>query len=470
MIDYTTRDYEGFRTLILQYISEHIEGYTDFSSSDFGVVLSEAISHALDILSYYNDRTASEIFISTAQEESSMDKLCLQKGYIRPSISSAEFTQKFTKNTESLNTEITIPAYTRVGAQIGQTNIEYYTKETLVIPSGTAEDTVSIVEGVWVSGDIIGQGDGTKWQRCKCSYTDVDNSSLVLQVNDGSSWVTWERVDSFIGSLPTSNHYRLVYESGLTYVEFGSGQAGRKPQVGVGNIIAHYRVSSGSLGNVPVAKITSMLDTLDGIETTVGISQDVIGTDRETIEESRVNATANLRTLDRAVTLQDYADLAAIDEEVQFSNSSAEVRSGVLTVVIYVVPVGTDYLPSQTLKDKLAAYFEGKKELGREVSVENPYKQDITVSCAVQAHTTYKNADIRLLVVDAVEAFFTKGQRLLGEELQPSDLMSEILNITGVRACSVSFDGAYTAIQLEPGVFAGLTTLVEESIVVTGGL
>ena len=136
--------------------------------------------------------------------------------------------------------------------------------------------------------------------------------------------------------------------------------------------------------------------------------------------------------------------------------------------------VGNDYIPSVTLVDRLEDYFIGKKELGREVAVLAPTKQDITIVCSTQAHTTYKNTDIYTLVKDAITAFFAKGERPMGETLQPSDLMTIILGITGVRSCSISFDGQYTPITLDAGTFAGLTTLIEDgindSIVITGGL
>ena len=71
-VDYTSRDYDSFRTDMIARLQQKIPEYTDTSPSDFGIVLIELLAHGLDILSYYNDRVAREMFLDTATERDSV--------------------------------------------------------------------------------------------------------------------------------------------------------------------------------------------------------------------------------------------------------------------------------------------------------------------------------------------------------------------------------------------------------------
>jgi len=57
VIDYVTKDYDGFRQGMLNQIPLLLPNWTDRSETDFGVVLIELFAYAADILSY--SRTAS---------------------------------------------------------------------------------------------------------------------------------------------------------------------------------------------------------------------------------------------------------------------------------------------------------------------------------------------------------------------------------------------------------------------------
>ena len=54
-IDYTSRDYEAYRTLMIEKLQEKMPEYTDTSSTDAGIVIIEALANGLDILSLYSD-------------------------------------------------------------------------------------------------------------------------------------------------------------------------------------------------------------------------------------------------------------------------------------------------------------------------------------------------------------------------------------------------------------------------------
>jgi predicted phage baseplate assembly protein len=75
VVDYVTKDYEGFKQAMLGQIPVLLPNWTDRSESDFGVVLIELFAYVADILSYYQDRVANEAFLATATQRRSVTEL-----------------------------------------------------------------------------------------------------------------------------------------------------------------------------------------------------------------------------------------------------------------------------------------------------------------------------------------------------------------------------------------------------------
>ncbi len=75
VVDYLTKDYEGFRQAMLDQIPLRLPQWTDRGESDFGVVLIELFAYAADLLSYYQDRVANEAYLPTATQRRSVADL-----------------------------------------------------------------------------------------------------------------------------------------------------------------------------------------------------------------------------------------------------------------------------------------------------------------------------------------------------------------------------------------------------------
>jgi hypothetical protein len=75
IIDYVTKDYEGFKQGMLGLIPQLLPNWTDRTENDFGVVLIELFAYVADILSYYQDRVANEAYLSTATQRRSVVEL-----------------------------------------------------------------------------------------------------------------------------------------------------------------------------------------------------------------------------------------------------------------------------------------------------------------------------------------------------------------------------------------------------------
>jgi hypothetical protein len=118
-IDYTSRDYSAIRSDLLNAIPVRLPNWTSQDPSDFGVVLVELFAYVGDLLNFYIDRIANEVFLSTATQRSSVIKM-------------AELID-----------------YQPIGNQAASTNV------TFTIPSGNAS-AVAIPAGTQVSTQGIG--------------------------------------------------------------------------------------------------------------------------------------------------------------------------------------------------------------------------------------------------------------------------------------------------------------------------
>lgn len=65
-IDYATRDYRGYRKLMLDLVDRSDTPWTERSAADLGVMLVELLAFQLDRLAYAGDRVAGEAFLETA--------------------------------------------------------------------------------------------------------------------------------------------------------------------------------------------------------------------------------------------------------------------------------------------------------------------------------------------------------------------------------------------------------------------
>ena len=74
-IDYLAKDFNSFRTALLNFSALHYPEWQERSEADFGVMFLEALASVADDLSYQQDRIAAEAWIETATERRSLVRL-----------------------------------------------------------------------------------------------------------------------------------------------------------------------------------------------------------------------------------------------------------------------------------------------------------------------------------------------------------------------------------------------------------
>ena len=256
-IDYTSKDYEAFRELLIQKLQEKMPEYTDTSETDAGIVILESLANGLDILSLYLDIIANDVILPTTQDRTLAIIMANCLGYIPYNQTASEYLQVFVLE-EARNENTLIPKGTVVTTKesFDLATLQFETMDDLVIPSGCLGNetdgegnylySVRIQNGTSIYQDVIGTSSGAPLQTFKLNYTNALIDSIELYINEGNGQELWKRVNTFIECNETSRVYTAnVDEFDVCTIEFGNGLRGKIPTSYPNGIIANYRIGGG---------------------------------------------------------------------------------------------------------------------------------------------------------------------------------------------------------------------------------
>lgn len=324
-MDYTTRDYEGFRTLMIQELQKRMPEYTDTRQSDAGIVILELNAMCLDILSYYLDSIANECFLVTAEQRSNILKFCKMLGYIPQYATSAQYSQIFIKT--SADTEVIIPQGTKVKTYSTNPDNQVYftTLKDLVIPKGALGNEVDsetgeylyavpVIHGLYVNNEVLtdsSNGEANQTYRLNYAPALIDENFKVYVADAQNSSELWRRVKSFAGSDSSSKVYTVeVNDYNETSVVFGNDIFGKAPKDS--SITCSYYVGGGESGNVGIGAIKEMEDNIASIASTQNVKILKTGYNQETVDEIKVNAPIAHRNIWGALTCDDFAGVLKV--------------------------------------------------------------------------------------------------------------------------------------------------------------
>ena len=171
-VNLSTRDYSGYREDMINQLKAKIPEYSDFSSSDMGIVLIELLATQLDSLSYYVDKITNELFLDTAYEKESVSRLARMIGYEMAESTPARFQQVFEIIPQ--DKPYTIPKGFKITTEdvSYEQTVTFEVEQDLVIPANcTGLETdeegnylymTTVVEGETITHEVLGTGTDTK--------------------------------------------------------------------------------------------------------------------------------------------------------------------------------------------------------------------------------------------------------------------------------------------------------------------
>ncbi|MEU1552133.1 baseplate J/gp47 family protein [Streptomyces scabiei] len=455
-IDYTSRDFTGYRDALLAYAQQLLPEWTSRSPADFGVVMVELFAYVGDIMSFYQDRIVDESFLATATQRSSVIAIAQQLGY-QPHTAIPATGQVAFSPTPGLTSPLTLPAGTQViTTYIASLDrpITYETTADVIVPAYTTpvpQVVALVAEGATqgsrtlalyastsgqpattVRVEDVGSSDGTKSQVFTLAQAPVLLDTVRVFVDDGVGGTEWTRVDDFLLTRDSDLIFTAATDDqGVTHITFGDGVNGAVPATGL-TIAAAYRTGGGSFGNIPQGSVSDLAEAVPGI-VVAGSSPMVGGADEETIDQIRISAPRVFRAQGRAVSATDYADLALTVAGV--ADARAVVRSASAVTIFIIGP--NNILPSEGQRDAVAQYVQARSLSGVVVNVVNGTLVPVNIGSStlpvlVSVQPRYRRDTVKLAVQQAIQKVFTPPETTFGSRISISHLYRAIQEVPGV--------------------------------------
>jgi len=327
-----------------------------------------------------------------------------------------------------------------------------YEQGRVPLLSGIRTNTVAATQAQTHRQEILGRSTGQPNQVFRLSFSPVLAGTLQLHVDEGISGASqWTEVADFFGSGPNDAHYVLDRATGE--VRFGNGEAGRIPVAadkGDGIIALHYRHGGGRRGNLPAGTIKQVLSILSGIDDAAVHNPvpSVGGRDEETLQAAMGRAPQELKNKDRAVTAEDYEQLAlrvpgivrARALPLAHPRFPCQPIPGAVTVVVVPDSPLPAPVPSESLLRNVCRWLEPRRVLTAEVFVTGPRYSAVSVTAEIVAHGGSDLADVARRVEHVLLQYFhpiTGGESGTGWEfggtIYYSLVYRQVLAVSGVQ-------------------------------------
>lgn len=453
-ISYSNKNYESLRQELLARVPQLTDRWTDFNESDLGVVLLELFCGVGDMLAYYLDAQATEAFLPTARQRQNVINLCKLIGYRLDTPVAATTTLGFSLPTV-MTDDITIPVRTVCKAKLDDGDVEFETIDDAVIPHGQISVDAEARQGVRKSEEFISTGN--RGQKFALNSTSIAQGSVEVRVGS----IDWEESRFFVDSTPESKHFQVETDGlDVTWIAFGDGVHGAIPPL-CETITIEYLETLGSHGNIGRNLVTEIVTPVysNGVFVLLSVTNPVPatnGSDRETLDHAKLQAPAELRSLWKAVTKDDYKALAegfpgVAKAQVLDANDCSNIRY--YQVNMAVAPDGGG-LPSPTLKSELAQFIESRKVITIEVNLFDPSYRPVNIDAEVYIYQTEDTQTVRMRMESALREFFAFDNVSFGQPVHFSDVVALMDGVRGVSY--VKLYSPQTDIEIRPGQIAQL--------------
>lgn len=423
-LGYVSRSYEQIKASLITNMQTYVPEVTDYSETNILVVMISQFSGIAEMLNYYIDNWARESYLETAQLYSSGYKLTRLTDYRTKSAIAATVDVTFTAKLSNANFPVTvgytIPAGTIVSTQQG---VKFITLEAAVFEVGDYAISVPAREGIAQTSIALGDTSGVAEQLVQIlgNYSEGTMNLLV-----GADY--WDLQDTLAFSSLLDKHYTtIVYSDGLPYIKFGGVFNGYLAPINE-DIVGNYEVTIGSAGNDILASSINIIDTV----LTLPLGSDALvvtnplapsgGANIEDLESIRVRAPLDTRTQQRAVTYQDFIDLALLVPGVK--HAAVDYCCG-SSADFYIAPNGGG-IASTALLTSVEEYIKCRKifTIG-----DDYYKAGITqiiLVADVYGRYRFTPEAIYAKVETAIEAEFGYDNSEINRQIRISDIIGAI--------------------------------------------
>lgn len=302
----------------------------------------------------------------------------------------------------------------------------------------------NVVEGRhgMTATEVLGSSDGSASQRYRLARAPVAwddrGGGLVPAIEVRIGGEPWRRVASFAGEGPRARVYRLRVEAdGASFVEFGDGDRGARPESGRNNVEATYRHGGGEAGNIPAGSTLLIRTRPAHVKRVDNPLPAIGGAATEAADALRARVPRAMRALDRVVSVADLRDFVLGIPGVARARAGT-VWNGhgyepVVTVATTDAGAGHALAPGSPLMRTIAEALARGRAHAAAVRVLSFQLQRFEVG----AELTYAPAADEIAVAAAaraaIAASFGFDRRELAEPVAAAAVVAALVAVPGVR-------------------------------------
>lgn len=357
--------------------------------------------------------------------------------YVGQTVTFTNTVSPFTAVTGSA-TVLAVPSSTTLTVLIGSSTVATAATTGTITGTGGAtlgQTKVYATQGVTVTEEIVTfNSTGEANQVYQLKNSPVIESTVAVTVD----YVAYERTQYLI-DVPGSTPAFTVFTDAddLSYVQFGDNIGGKIPPSGK-IIRATYRVGGGDEGNVNAGALTELLNINSSGLSVTNATDAGGGANAETTDSIKVNAPISLKSLNRAVSLNDYSSLALQVSGIAKANAKAETYS---SVVLYMALFGDrgveadNITPTYTfniIKKIVATYLQGKAPANTSLTIAPPSYVPVDITLDLTVLPQYRQLNVKSAVLAALAEILTFDNVLFSDRISLQYLMRVIANVPGV--------------------------------------
>ncbi len=308
-------------------------------------------------------------------------------------------------------------------------NQDVYSSSPLIraISAQTIGVTTDAIQAQIIAAEELGTSDGTPGQRFPIENRPVVRSgTAVLEVSDEQAgWTQWSEVAHFADSGPEDRHYvldgvdaEIVFGPAVREPDGSLRRYGATPRKGAQVVLRRFAVGGGVAGNVNARSVAVVVSSFPGIDRVENRRPGIGGRDAESVEEAKARGPMLLRSRGRAVTAEDFEELAkeAAPEAARIrcvpAGGDGPEAGAVRMLVVPNVASEAGRLPferlvpPQHLLERIADALDRKRLVGTRLSVEPPVYQGITVVARIRARPGASGARVQEQALAALFRYF----------------------------------------------------------------
>jgi predicted phage baseplate assembly protein len=291
-------------------------------------------------------------------------------------------------------------------------------------------NTVAAIQAQTMRGEILGGSDGGRNQKWRLANAPVLKGSVHIAIDEGTGSQEWEIRDDLFGSGPRDRHLMVNYTTGEVLA--GDGETGAIPVANPNdpdtNVVAiEYRYGGGLRGNVAAGLVKDLLTPVEGIDAgkTANLFVASGGSNEERLDAAQRRARLALRAHERAVTPEDFEQLARDAGNVARARALPLAHPdfpgvkvpGTITVIVVPddgssespdpPPAGSPPpVPSEGLLRTVCEFLDARRLLASEVFVVAPRYVPLAVDVQVVLKDEADPGTVKLAVERALARYF----------------------------------------------------------------